>query len=154
LNIKDISQIGADESFFNLGGDSVAAIRLGSAARNANIRLNVEMLLKYPILESMAAIVKPVEARYEIGTPLGDLTTLKIKPFSLVPGEVTKFDILQRLSLDWQIPQGSVEDICWHWVLLFTQGHMTTQCRYIKNSNSEFSSLLFYRVNTTVIKPT
>lgn len=54
----DIDMIGAKDSFFGLGGDSVAAMRLVAAARASNILISVMNIFKYPNLCDMALTVE------------------------------------------------------------------------------------------------
>ncbi|KAF4455702.1 nonribosomal peptide synthase [Fusarium austroafricanum] len=63
LNI-DARTIGSSDSFFQHGGDSIAAVRLVTLAREQAIGLSVETLLSKPILRDMAlsmASVQPLE---------------------------------------------------------------------------------------------
>ena len=54
--------IGADDHFFRSGGDSVAAMRLVAAAREANINIAVSMIFNNPQLSSMAKVAKDLNA--------------------------------------------------------------------------------------------
>jgi aryl carrier-like protein len=46
--------IGRQDSFLELGGDSITAIRLVGAARASGLPLSVSLIFKYPVLEQMA----------------------------------------------------------------------------------------------------
>jgi fusarinine C synthase len=48
-------EVGLDDSFFGLGGDSLRAMRLVSAAREAGILLTVGIIFNFPVLSDMAA---------------------------------------------------------------------------------------------------
>jgi amino acid adenylation domain-containing protein len=50
----DCSNIGRDDSFFRLGGDSLAAMKLVREARTNGVELSVPDIFKYPDLASMA----------------------------------------------------------------------------------------------------
>jgi amino acid adenylation domain-containing protein len=54
---KDL--IGIDDNFFQLGGDSIIAIKLSSACRSANLNLPVVEIFKNPTLLKMAIVVQP-----------------------------------------------------------------------------------------------
>nr|POF14188.1 nonribosomal peptide synthetase easa [Quercus suber] len=69
--------IGRNDSFLHLGGDSVAAIRLIGAAREAGIILRVENIFENAQLSSVALHAVKMEAH--------DMLP-EIKPFSLLPG--------------------------------------------------------------------
>lgn len=51
-----IDNIGLDDSFFQLGGDSIAAMRLVSEARRAGMELSVAELFRHPILRDLAGL--------------------------------------------------------------------------------------------------
>ncbi|KAH8806060.1 hypothetical protein F5884DRAFT_836290 [Xylogone sp. PMI_703] len=69
-NILGISRdmIGKDDNFFHLGGDSVLAIRLVSAARHRHISLKVRDIFSHPQLQSMVKIGELVSQQLEITT--------------------------------------------------------------------------------------
>ena len=72
----DSQRIGKNNNFVQLGGDSIAAIKLVSAAQNVGLRLTVSHVFQCPRLADMAEVVNG-----------GDVpgTYLPAKPFSLVP---------------------------------------------------------------------
>lgn len=45
-----ISEVGLDESFFSLGGDSIAAMKVAAAARIAGWNISVSTILKFPTI--------------------------------------------------------------------------------------------------------
>ncbi|PYI23428.1 acetyl-CoA synthetase-like protein [Aspergillus violaceofuscus CBS 115571] len=51
----DVTSIGADDSFFGLGGDSMVAMKVASLARAAQLSLTVADLFNHPVLASLAA---------------------------------------------------------------------------------------------------
>ncbi|KAL6811929.1 hypothetical protein J3E69DRAFT_377169 [Trichoderma sp. SZMC 28015] len=54
--------IGAESSFLRIGGESIAAMRLVSAAREQNLSLTVADIFKSPRLSELALLVKEVNA--------------------------------------------------------------------------------------------
>ncbi|KAK9718997.1 hypothetical protein K7432_005110 [Basidiobolus ranarum] len=56
LNI-DSSTIGIHDSFYNLGGDSISAIRLSSVCRQSGLLVSVQDVLRYPTINQLAAVV-------------------------------------------------------------------------------------------------
>ncbi|KAI1159890.1 hypothetical protein F5B18DRAFT_635043 [Nemania serpens] len=60
--LKRLSQdeIGRHTSFFTVGGDSLSAIRLVTAAKNAGWFLTASRVFEYPTLASMAAQIEPM----------------------------------------------------------------------------------------------
>ncbi|KAJ6123997.1 hypothetical protein N7471_011314 [Penicillium samsonianum] len=60
LNLN-LDQIGMDDSFFQLGGDSIGAMRLVSCARTDGLSLTVAKVFKNPVLSSLALSSEPYE---------------------------------------------------------------------------------------------
>ena len=54
-------EIGADDSFFRLGGDSISAVSLVASARAAHLSLSIEQIFRHPVLSEMALVVTSVE---------------------------------------------------------------------------------------------
>lgn len=57
LNLKE-SLLGIDDDFFIVGGDSISAIRLASAARDAGLSLPVTDIIRTPTIRKMAEVVQ------------------------------------------------------------------------------------------------
>ncbi|MER7278465.1 amino acid adenylation domain-containing protein [Dactylosporangium sp. NPDC000244] len=51
-----VAEVGAEESFFDLGGDSIAAMRLTSAARAAGVELRLRDLLELRTVAALAGV--------------------------------------------------------------------------------------------------
>ncbi|MCJ1392592.1 hypothetical protein MMC18_005462 [Xylographa bjoerkii] len=77
LPIK-VRSIGADDSFFRLGGDSVTVMKLATAARNAGISISVADIFRYPQLSKMAEVIDASD-----GVNTVDFTS-RIEPLSLL----------------------------------------------------------------------
>ncbi|KAK3685288.1 hypothetical protein B0T22DRAFT_465275 [Podospora appendiculata] len=95
---KEPESIGADDSFLRLGGDSIAAMRLVSAARQQGITLSVASIFDDPRLCKVAVMT----ARENHG----DQT---IEPFALLPGAVT--DIVPAVESQCGTHFSQVEDV-------------------------------------------
>ncbi|KAK3328127.1 hypothetical protein B0T19DRAFT_461502 [Cercophora scortea] len=74
------AEIGADDSFLQLGGDSITAMRLISASRLQGIRLTVGTVFDFPRLSQMALHVQVVDYREE--------NTI-VEPFELLPPSIS-----------------------------------------------------------------
>ena len=75
------SRINLNDSFFQLGGDSVIAIRLVAIARRAGVFVTVRMLFNHPKITQLAAVVWPsISTTKEKGMP---------EPFTLLGDEVS-----------------------------------------------------------------
>ncbi|GAP84222.2 putative AMP-dependent synthetase ligase [Rosellinia necatrix] len=53
-----VENIGLEDDFFHLGGDSIAAMRLTGATRQAGIDLTVPQIFSNPILSNLASVAK------------------------------------------------------------------------------------------------
>lgn len=71
------SHVGADDSFFHLGGDSIVAMRLANAARIAGLSLTVSDIFLHPKLSHMATILNE-------RPDASDFTVPSYIPFSLL----------------------------------------------------------------------
>ncbi|KAI9813850.1 MAG: NRPS [Pycnora praestabilis] len=71
----DSSKIGADHSFFALGGDSVKVIKLVAAAREAQLVLTFGDVFEHPILSCLAKVLRDFTGENNPDTP---------RPFSLL----------------------------------------------------------------------
>ncbi|KAI2633548.1 non-ribosomal peptide synthase [Hypomontagnella submonticulosa] len=66
--------ISAHDNFFNLGGDSLRAMKLVAQARTQDIALTVAGIFANPVLSDMALVARPGSSE----------TTLEVPPFSLL----------------------------------------------------------------------
>ncbi|KAJ5799470.1 uncharacterized protein N7518_001538 [Penicillium psychrosexuale] len=71
----DEAEIGVNDHFFSLGGDSLKAMKLVAAAREQLLAIQVTDIFQSPILEHLALKVKQVENKAPVEVP----------PFSLLP---------------------------------------------------------------------
>lgn len=94
----DSASIGADDSFFSKGGDSIKAMRLTSLARSAGISLIVTDIFKNPVLCEMAKV-----ASSEAQEVVAD-----IQPFALISSEQ---NIIGDAAAVCNIPEYDIEDI-------------------------------------------
>jgi amino acid adenylation domain-containing protein len=101
LNI-DKTTISAENSFLRLGGDSITAIRLVRATREAGFRLDVEQVFHYPILHEMASNMRPLNLDDERSAP-------PVAPFSLLSGPIDT--LVRQVALQCNVEPSSIEDI-------------------------------------------
>lgn len=94
----DADSIGADDSFFAKGGDSIKAMRLTSIARAANLNLIVADIFKNPVLSDMA----------KIATTESQTAVIEIEPFDLAPAEES---FIEDASIVCGVSQESIEDV-------------------------------------------
>ncbi|KAI3581769.1 hypothetical protein IWW34DRAFT_903772 [Fusarium oxysporum f. sp. albedinis] len=94
--------ISANNSFLRLGGDSITAIRLVRATREAGFRLDVDQIFQSPILHEMASNMRPISSN-------GQKVSTSIPPFSLLRGPIDT--LVSQLTLRCQVEPSSIEDI-------------------------------------------
>lgn len=95
------NSIGVNDSFFRLGGDSIAAMRLVGMARDDGITLIVATIFKNPRLSGMAR--QAVNADL---VPLQD-----IAPFSLLTSNAHKHEVKEQAAERCNIDPALIEDI-------------------------------------------
>ncbi|KAJ9404992.1 hypothetical protein DTO045G8_7318 [Paecilomyces variotii] len=93
--------IHADSNFFELGGDSLAAIRLIGEARSQRILLRAVDIFRYPLLTDMATHCEP----------LNDALTPRPKPFSLLQTATSIEHTVREAATECQIDKDSVSDV-------------------------------------------
>ncbi|KAF5636484.1 enniatin synthase [Fusarium sp. NRRL 52700] len=96
----DLVHIGLDDSFFHLGGDSVAAIKLVSEARKAGIKLEVADIIRHPILHDL------------VDTSVHELDQVceTIPPFALLEKSVDVRSFLEDIASRHGIDSTKVQD--------------------------------------------
>ena len=97
------SQIGLDDEFFQLGGHSLAAIRLVSEARKMKVLLHVKLIFEHPTLEALSAC--------SVSVLDNDLP--KVEPFELVGGLGSPLvqELMDEISAQCKIEKRRIEDI-------------------------------------------
>lgn len=95
----DPSQIGLDDNFFRLGGDSVSAMKLVAQARNIGVSLTVSGIFKHPILAAQATVHTN-----------GVTAAKNIEPFSLLGADTIAQNIHQDLTALLGIEPSIIED--------------------------------------------
>ncbi|CAH2791700.1 MAG: Polyketide synthase modules and related proteins, partial [Candidatus Burkholderia crenata] len=78
--VLDLPQVGIDDAFFDLGGDSISSIQLASRARKRGWHVTPNQVFRYPRVQDLATVMLPltngVESVQE--EPCGDLTLTPI----------------------------------------------------------------------------
>lgn len=99
------ASIGADDSFFKKGGDSVRAMRLAAAARKAGLTITVADVFSNPILCHMAAAAKEAAPAVAIFPEL--------ESFSLAPAEGRDdlVSLIQDAALQCKVECDDIKDI-------------------------------------------
>ena len=92
-----IESIGMDDGFYQLGGDSILAMRLATLAREQSIDLNMQKSLKSSSLSEMASLAQPIPEHEECD----------VEPFALVEGRET---LHEQLETQYGIDGTLIED--------------------------------------------
>ena len=95
------NSVQAEDNFFRLGGDSLAAMSLVEAARSQNIALKVTNIFKLPKLSDVAKTCESLQ---------GD-SVEELGPFSLLQSSEPVDQIIQELADQCRIGQGLVQDL-------------------------------------------
>nr|UGT01383.1 lysergyl peptide synthetase subunit 2 [Claviceps purpurea] len=94
-----LDQIGADDHFFSLGGDSLTAMRLAAMARKAKFDLTVQNVFDHPELSELARHTKLV----------ADESQEFPQPFTLIAG--SKQGIVRDAARQCRLPSRVIEDV-------------------------------------------
>jgi amino acid adenylation domain-containing protein len=93
--------IGLDDSFFRLGGDSIAAMKLVGEAHRHGFRLSSAQVFRHPTLAHMSLA----------GVASLDSSPQSVAPFSLLPPTIKDGILRQSVLLESSIQQQDVADI-------------------------------------------
>nr|ADU56039.1 hypothetical protein CA37-16 [uncultured organism CA37] len=72
--VLGLERVGVDESFFEVGGDSIAAVRVAARAAKAGLLVTPAQIFKEPTPARLAAAARPVPADGPVDRPLVALT--------------------------------------------------------------------------------
>lgn len=104
LNAKDV---GLDDNFFQLGGDSIKAMIMSTRATELDLKLAAADILEHPRLCDMAEVA--AQARANETVELGQHPPPP--PFSLLPIEHNHDELLQEISKQCEIDKDDIEDV-------------------------------------------
>ena len=80
-SVLGLPQVGIDDGFFALGGDSILSILLVTRAREAGLELSAADVFQYQTVEALATAARPLDdvaPNEELGEPVGDLPATPI----------------------------------------------------------------------------
>ncbi|KAL8722265.1 MAG: hypothetical protein Q9225_001212 [Loekoesia sp. 1 TL-2023] len=97
--------IGMDAQFFRMGGDSIAAIRLVTAARSKGISLTVANIFQNGTLSEMCRTASTTDTPKMESSPSGP------QPFEMLPAGIPAEKMIEEVSAMCKIPYQEVEDI-------------------------------------------
>ncbi|WP_026414931.1 non-ribosomal peptide synthetase [Actinomadura oligospora] len=77
--VLEVERVGLDDGFFDLGGDSIIAMRLVSRARAAGLALSPREVFQRPTVSELAAVATVADtAAAELADPVGDVPATPI----------------------------------------------------------------------------
>lgn len=97
LNLP-VSDIGAQDNFLRLGGNSIAAIRLVTAIGRKGMMLTIPDIFSQPQLSEMANLISQREVEQE-----------SVEPFSLLKAEIDKDDACRQVAESCSVGTSRVE---------------------------------------------
>jgi amino acid adenylation domain-containing protein len=97
--------IGADDHFFRLGGDSISAMKMVSLARASRVSLTVADVFRQPVLSELCSLTHWIEAAPD-GSRGYESST--VAPFALIDKSET---VISAAAMQCQISRGMIEDI-------------------------------------------
>lgn len=95
----EAAKIGMDDSFFSLGGDSIAAMRIVSLARTTDLSLSVANIFRSPTISMLASNLSRVDS-YDVD---------EIGPFSLLEGTIGLSGI-ESIASDCNVCLSQIQD--------------------------------------------
>ncbi|KAI1496039.1 peptide synthetase [Biscogniauxia marginata] len=94
-------EIGANDNFFNSGGDSLRSMRLVALARTEGIVLTVADIFSNPVLSNMAVLARPGSSQ----------ENLEIPPFSLISKQWSEYSARAECAALCDIDPSLIEDV-------------------------------------------
>lgn len=98
--------VGAEDEFFRLGGDSIGAMKLITAARAQKITLNVANIFQKPKLCDIASV-----AALNSGTKVAEEIHTDVKPFSLLTNVDSVAVLKDKVAQQCQIATQAIQDM-------------------------------------------
>ncbi|KAK3675254.1 NRPS [Recurvomyces mirabilis] len=99
----DAATIGLDDSFLQIGGDSIAAMRLVRAARESGVSLTVADIFKQPVLSELADLAKDSASEIQLEQEL--------MPFSLLKNNMTPAQVRSQAATMCGVQVDCIEDV-------------------------------------------
>jgi amino acid adenylation domain-containing protein len=96
--VLDVEQIGVQDSFFELGGDSLKAIQVVSKAREAGIPIAIQQLFQYPTIADLSQQIQPPETTTLTAEPTPAFSLISEDDRHLMPAGIEDAYPLTRLQ--------------------------------------------------------
>lgn len=103
----DLATIGPGKDFFQLGGDSISAMRLVNACRKLGLTVTVSDVLRHPQFEELAMILSKPEAEKIAVRGRAEI----VPPFDLLPPGEDRIQAVMSAALSCNVQPDDIEDI-------------------------------------------
>ncbi|KAE8146888.1 hypothetical protein BDV25DRAFT_143253 [Aspergillus avenaceus] len=100
------NDVGMNDNFFQLGGDSISAMTISARATDSNLALTVADILSQPQLQDMASLV----IHHNGGSGTSEAHPPP-PPFSLLPTHCDRDDLMHEVTQQCNTDRDSIEDI-------------------------------------------
>ncbi|KAM7200756.1 hypothetical protein V8F33_003687 [Rhypophila sp. PSN 637] len=104
LNLPSDTYLGPEHNFFHLGGNSITAIKMVAAARQANLSLRVQDIFKAPTLSKMASLTTRLDQ-----TSNSASFSQPLEPFSLIDSDHDR--LIMEAAKQCNVDAHMIEDI-------------------------------------------
>lgn len=98
--------VGAEDNFFRVGGDSIGAIKLITAARAKGISITVANIFQHPTLSDLSMNAVTISNTSQLQTK-----QYALEPFSMVPTDQTLREFLAEVAAECQVEASSICDV-------------------------------------------
>lgn len=95
--VLGVEGIGAEDDFFELGGDSIAVLRVQSSAREAGLSVPAHLLFAHPVLSELARHIEAPEAAPS-ERPVTDLPSLPAEVIASLPVSPEQLEAVYPLT--------------------------------------------------------
>ncbi|ORX92132.1 hypothetical protein K493DRAFT_377413 [Basidiobolus meristosporus CBS 931.73] len=93
LNVPE-NEIGVNDSFFSLGGDSISAIKLVSLARQSGCCITVQQVFEHPTIARLASLAQPLQVQAAEIAEADKYSLLQLNPDDLE--QLLEVDVAQN----------------------------------------------------------
>lgn len=94
-------EVGVDDNFFYLGGDSIVAMRLAGISRENGFEVTVAQVFNFPRLSDLARVMRPISNH----------AARAVEPFALLGDEYMQESLRQMAAKQCKIKEEDIEDI-------------------------------------------
>ncbi|KAJ4315639.1 hypothetical protein N0V94_005836 [Neodidymelliopsis sp. IMI 364377] len=107
LDLEDVGLVGADDSFFRLGGDSISAIRLVTAARQAGLVIPITDIFRRTTLSQLCESLESSVTNGIVAQSISNVQPLALMDIGSGDGQ----ELFHDIETLWNIQPESVQDI-------------------------------------------